>query len=349
VTSPYDGGYVGVYGAQGYTGTGTPPAIVWDNVALTKGGNTWTDDFTDGNANGWIMLPNSNVVNSTFVSSPTEFALWILPGEIGGNYIFEADARVVERYNDPGGADHVNLDVHVPFDTSSGIVPSNNWYGFTLRQGTLNDIYLINRATGNLDPWMSYSLNPIQAWHRYKVTRTGNTFSYYIDGTLKFTRSISPAYNSGYLAIYGAQGYSGSGTPPRIEWDNVSLTIPTTAVEEQDTRQTPASASLHQNYPNPFNPNTEIRFHLPALSVQSRQAGITDYGVISLKVFDLLGREVTTLVEEVKQPGTYRVTWDASGLASGIYFYRLIATPLDGLLTSSGPAFVQTKKMLLLQ
>ena len=70
---------------------------------------------------------------------------------------------------------------------------------------------------------------------------------------------------------------------------------------------------LFQNYPNPFNPTTIIRYQLP----QGRN--------VLLKVYDILGREVATLVNEVKPPGTYTVQFDASGLASGMYFYRLDA------------------------
>jgi hypothetical protein len=85
---------------------------------------------------------------------------------------------------------------------------------------------------------------------------------------------------------------------------------------------------LDQNYPNPFNPTTTIRYAIPAGT----------NGRASLRVYDLLGREVATLVNEVKQPGTYAVQFDARRLASGVYFYRLQAG-----------AFVDVKKMLLVR
>jgi hypothetical protein len=71
--------------------------------------------------------------------------------------------------------------------------------------------------------------------------------------------------------------------------------------------------ALHQNYPNPFNPTTNIQF-----TIVNRQ-------LASVKVYDVLGREVATLVNEVKEPGTYTVQFSGSGLASGVYFYRLTA------------------------
>jgi hypothetical protein len=70
---------------------------------------------------------------------------------------------------------------------------------------------------------------------------------------------------------------------------------------------------LLQNYPNPFNPSTRIGFQ------------IADRGRVSLKVFDMLGREVATLIDEEKQPGEYEVRWDAGDNASGVYLYRLAA------------------------
>ena len=83
---------------------------------------------------------------------------------------------------------------------------------------------------------------------------------------------------------------------------------------------------LSQNYPNPFNPSTTIAFT------------IAEYGLVSLKIYDILGREVSVLLNEEKSPGTYQILFNAKGLASGIYFYRL---------TTSG--FHQTKKMILLK
>jgi hypothetical protein len=75
----------------------------------------------------------------------------------------------------------------------------------------------------------------------------------------------------------------------------------------------PFTFGLEQNYPNPFNPSTSIKYQIPSTNF------------VTLKVYDVLGREIATLVNEVKQPGTYAVQFDGSGLASGIYFYKLQA------------------------
>jgi hypothetical protein len=88
----------------------------------------------------------------------------------------------------------------------------------------------------------------------------------------------------------------------------------------------PGEFILNQNYPNPFNPSTTIKYAVPKESP------------VSIKIFDLTGREVLTIVDEVKQPGTYELTFDAGKYASGVYIYQMI----------SGD-FVQVKKMSLLK
>ena len=98
------------------------------------------------------------------------------------------------------------------------------------------------------------------------------------------------------------------------------------ALEVAETPEQPTAYLLSQNFPNPFNPTTQIRFAVPHA------------GRVVLTVFDLLGREETTLVDSEVPAGTYTVTWDASDAASGMYFYRLRAGD-----------FVETKRMLLLR
>jgi hypothetical protein len=99
-----------------------------------------------------------------------------------------------------------------------------------------------------------------------------------------------------------------------------------TFVDGERPDEVPKEILLSQNYPNPFNPVTNFQF-----SIANSQLTI-------LKVYDVLGREVATLVSEVKQLGTYSVRFDGSGLVSGIYFYRLDAG-----------SFTSAKKMLLLK
>lgn len=103
------------------------------------------------------------------------------------------------------------------------------------------------------------------------------------------------------------------------------------ATDVRLTDAAPAAFALMQNYPNPFNPSTRIGFSVPASPAGGQASGFT-----MLRVFDILGREVATLVNENLAPGSYETTFDATSLASGVYFYRLQAGGL-----------VQTKKLVL--
>ena len=97
-------------------------------------------------------------------------------------------------------------------------------------------------------------------------------------------------------------------------------------VDIDETPYAPTSYSLSQNYPNPFNPSTKISYNIAMV------------GIVSLKIYDILGREVSTLVNEEKPAGKYEVNFNASNLASGVYFYQIKAGD-----------FVQSKKMILLK
>jgi hypothetical protein len=88
----------------------------------------------------------------------------------------------------------------------------------------------------------------------------------------------------------------------------------------------PKSYALHQNYPNPFNPATSIQYSIPKAEF------------VTLKIYDILGKEVKTLVHEYLQPGTYRVTFDALTMASGVYLYKVTAGP-----------FTDVKRMMLVR
>ncbi len=102
--------------------------------------------------------------------------------------------------------------------------------------------------------------------------------------------------------------------------------ITITDVADNQNGSLPEEFILNQNYPNPFNPSTKINYQIPAT------------GIVSLKVYDVLGKEVATLVNEEKPVGSYEVNFNASQLSSGIYFFKLQAG-----------SFVETKKMILIK
>jgi hypothetical protein len=93
---------------------------------------------------------------------------------------------------------------------------------------------------------------------------------------------------------------------------------------------------LAQNYPNPFNPVTNFGFRISAFAEAS--ADRSDRGLVSLKVYDVLGNEVASIVNEELSAGNYKYQWNAGGLASGVYFYQLKAGN-----------FIDTKKIILMK
>ncbi|MFZ4591536.1 MAG: YCF48-related protein [Ignavibacteria bacterium] len=99
-------------------------------------------------------------------------------------------------------------------------------------------------------------------------------------------------------------------------------------------KEIPSGYSLNQNYPNPFNPTTKIRFDV----INGFPVRASGNDKVVLKVYDVMGREVQTLVNESLKPGTYEVSFDGSPLTSGVYFYKLITG-----------GFTETKKMLMIK
>ncbi|MBI4427488.1 MAG: T9SS type A sorting domain-containing protein [Ignavibacteriales bacterium] len=164
--------------------------------------------------------------------------------------------------------------------------------------------------------------------HKYSVidAETVSPLQFTITGSHNWSSSAENSNNENtmilqsqrianlYLQEFKARYMESGGT------DNIVVKI------ERVEGRLPNSFSLSQNYPNPFNPTTKVEFSIPQNSV------------VSLKVYDVMGREIAVLLDAQKEAGTYRVSWDASALSSGVYFCRIHAGP-----------FLETKKMLLMR
>ncbi len=184
---------------------------------------------------------------------------------------------------------------------SIAIDNSGNVYvaGLSYGSGTNYDYATIKYNTSGVEQWLQI----------YNVPGNGSDYAYSI--------AID---NSGNVYVTGASG--GIGTSHDYATIKYSQLIGIQPI----SNEIPNDFSLSQNFPNPFNPNTIIRFK------------IKDSRLTILKVFDLLGREVATLVNEQLQPGTYEVDWDAANYPSGVYYYKLIAGD-----------YSETKKMVVLK
>ena len=138
----------------------------------------------------------------------------------------------------------------------------------------------------------------------------------YLDSDLPAASVI--AYRLKQIDISGGYAYS--------KVDSVVLS-PVTGIDD-DAKS--FKFSLSQNYPNPFNPSTKIKYTVPSLGNTSEQ--------VELKIFDIIGNEVAQIVNESKSPGEYEVTFNAQGLPTGVYFYRI-----------SVAGNIETRKMILLK
>jgi hypothetical protein len=147
---------------------------------------------------------------------------------------------------------------------------------------------------------------------------------------------IEETADGGFAAVGSTYSF-GAGNFPNIYFVKTDQNGLITDIEKENN-SLPTSYELYQNYPNPFNPSTKISWQSPVSSHQT------------LKVFDVLGREVTTLVDEYKPAGNYDVEFNTSTIkhqpSSGVYFYQLKVVDPE---TSSGQGFIQTKKMIYLK
>jgi hypothetical protein len=202
-----------------------------------------------------------------------------------------------------------------PFDNANGIAlmnfnnASSNATVTLTGTGTPNILF-----AGGVQDGKTYYMNDVYNDTSYAITFSG--------GSANFSAAL-PAYGS---AIYV------------LSDSLIKLKVPSlTGVDERSPLNTmPTQFSLEQNYPNPFNPTTHFRFTIGDFPPEADAPSAQRF--VSLKIYDVLGREVATLVNERMNQGGYTMRWDASSYTSGVYFYRLRAGN-----------FVETKKMLLVR
>ncbi len=228
-----------------------------------------------------------------------------------------------------GSAPGINYS-SIAFDPLTGVL----WASVRPSFGTGKDkIYTVDTATGDtalvggttlglITPGIAFD----EAGGLFAIAGTGTAASqlYQLDRNTAVASLIGSTEKTGVTAIA------------------IRATSQATSIEEISTSEIPKRFELAQNYPNPFNPSTTIRFSLPSPSH------------VQLSVHNMLGQEVTRLVDMQMAAGAYASVWDGrtqSGLtaATGMYIVRLQATPTDGNETGAGNTFVETRKMLLVK
>jgi hypothetical protein len=224
-----------------------------------------------------------------------------------------------------------------------GQTERKNWTAILLDK--YDSLFLASNGQGTymIDPpnylkWHHLNFNPLTIlYYALATDRDGNVFAGTDIGVLKLNRDTGMWMRYGLDSIMittlyaDPDGYLYAGTDDHGIYKTEDKT---TSVPGFTTDQPiPNSHTLLQNYPNPCNPTTTIRY------------GVNEYGKVRIAIYSLLGQEVASLVNEEKSPGWYSVCWDATGLPSGVYIYRL-ETPGTNL---PNPSVSNTKKLIVLK
>lgn len=183
-----------------------------------------------------------------------------------------------------------------------------------------------------VNPVLEWSKNPhIVSSYQVQVATDSAFSNIVVDKSNVKTEALQVALLQNTTYIWRVRLFGAEGGP--TNWSPVfRFTTGTTTGLETLKDIIPNDFSLSQNYPNPFNPSTVIRYALPSESK------------VTLTIYNLLGQAINELVNDTKSAGYHEVNFKANNLASGIYFYRISATSIDGKHNS-----VDTKKLILLK
>lgn len=198
---------------------------------------------------------------------------------------------------------------------------------------------------GIMDSWGSRSslIQDPNEWVTLALEWTENQYYFYVNDTLTYNTRKGLSGIDEYIILSVEPDYwealpdsiqNGATVQDTFFVDYVRVYKQIQTNIENDSLEIPKSYTLKQNYPNPFNPSTTIKYSIPNFT---KQSGIS-LSNVTLRVYDLLGREIIMLVNREQKPGNYSVKFDASEIPSGVYFYKLITNN-----------YSQTKKMILLR
>jgi len=336
-------------------------------INTTDGGSTWnSQSFPPSGYISALQFINLNVGWIISHSAGISYAYKTDDGGISWNVNVQSQAEYFETlYFLNENIGWIAISIEGVLKTIDG---GNNWMKHTSNfQGSPMNLWFVDNLVG----WISH--NTLGSYEISKSTDDGQTWFTLILESWKIINSINfPNSSVGYAAcwqlftpIYQDEGFIKKTTDGGSNWieqyrdygvlnsiffvnDTIGWAVGNggrilatvnggiTSVEEENSSIELDDFTLYQNYPNPFNPTTNIKYQIPELSF------------VTLKLYDVLGNEVVTLVNEEKPAGEYNVEFriDNLELSSGICFYQLRAVDPE---SSSGQGFVETKKMVLMK
>jgi len=354
----------------GYLGTNT---YVY---RTSNGGANWSQIFTE--ANGfinalWIRPDSTGFMEGDPVGG--RWSLWkttnaglnwdstglFLPqagSEAGWNNSLWADSnRIWFGTNNSRIYYTSNYGINWSIQNTS---PELNSYAISLKGPIIQ-----YRLTGGAS--LLLTTNAGQNWQNVSTTGSGNfngfVMAYTYMGAAWYTRSSNSVYRAYMPFTYWSLDYTApSGTYNYISVarqlnfgpgmlyairSNGGISRGTFIVEGVRilSNEIPASFKLSQNYPNPFNPVTKIKLEIPHL--KNNTAGEVRGSLIQIKIYNSLGQEVETVLDQITQPGIYEAEWNGSDYPSGVYYYRVIIK--DPKFVNSAPEQRETKKMVLIK
>ena len=258
--------------------------------------------FEDWNANGspvsWQASNAAPVYTTILKSSDAHSGSWAVEGDVAPFSVFTIGPSLISGEEAQG----------IPVNFRPGAL--TGYYKFVSVQNDFLEVQANFKKNGAYIGGGANFLSPAGAYTQFSIS-VNNYITPDIPDSVVIAIFVS---NSGGFPHVGTKIFIDD-----LAWGNA------TDVSENEV-QVLNKFMLNQNYPNPFNPTTKISYSIP----EKEQ--------VELKIFDLIGNEVATLVNETKEQGVYKVNFDARTLSSGIYFYKLQAG-----------SFIETKKMILLR
>ncbi|NNL22682.1 MAG: T9SS type A sorting domain-containing protein, partial [Ignavibacteriaceae bacterium] len=297
-----------------------PPGTSASNpvgYACGDNGQVWEITSTLQNLNS----PSSSTLSG--ISAPSVNNVWVC----GGGSIFYYNGSTFAGQTSPGGTFN---DIHFINNQEGWVVGNQGVIGRTT-DGGANWVTQTNPDTQNRSLYGVFFLGTDNGWAVgfngviLHTTNGGTTWT--IEGA-----GLTTAFLNGVHFTSTSNGYVVGNGKTLIKFGEL------TSVDGENI--SPGAFSLSQNYPNPFNPITKIKFTIPTspLNPSPYQGEGNRERFVTLKVYDVLGMEVATLVNEEKPAGEYEIEFDANELTSGIYFYQIKAGN-----------FIETKKMVLMK